>query len=328
MQTSQELFLNTENMHNIGPGSSEEGFILIAVLWVSALLALFALYYSSSARVQGLQAMNTEKRLTGYSLLQSGIDWGFHQYRIYAANKSLLSSKEELEKQGGAPLNVKYPRYETYSTSIGNQTMEVQIVDLAGKVSINSVDEDLLRDILSACGVQVGVQQTVVMNSILDWKDKDNMHRQEGAEKEYYMELDPPYGPKNGPMESIEELLLIKGVDRELYQGSKEHPGLIDFFTVYGEQTSLDINSASPKALTIIEDFPLEVIEKIVAYRSQDRIEDMTDLLNIVPQKFFGQLKQYFGIHSSETLEIAASIMTDKGEKGYTMTKTYQLGGS
>ena len=92
-------------MHKEGKCSSAEGFILIAVLWVTALLALFALYYSSSARVQGLQAMNTEKWITSSSLLQSGLDWGYHEYRKYAANKSLLQRKEELEEQSGQSLD-------------------------------------------------------------------------------------------------------------------------------------------------------------------------------------------------------------------------------
>ncbi len=33
------------------------------------------------------------------------------------------------------------------------------------------------------------------------------------------MGLDPPYAPRNGPMETIEELLLVRGVTPELLFG-------------------------------------------------------------------------------------------------------------
>ncbi|MFO7803237.1 MAG: type II secretion system protein GspK [Desulfovermiculus sp.] len=305
-----------------------QGFILIAVLWVTALLSLFALYYSSSARVQGMQALNTEKWLMHFSLLQSGMDWGYHEYRKFKANESLLSSKEQLEEQADQTLDLKNPRYEPYTMTAGNQTVEVSIVDLSGKVSINEVDEPLLRDILSACGVQMGVGQTTVINSILDWMDQDDQHRQEGAEKDYYMGLEPPYRPKNGPLESIEELLLIKGIDRDLFHGNEEVPGLKDFLTVYGEQTTMDINNASPQAFLIIEEMPLDVVQDIVAYRKENRIDELTDLLDIVPQKHFGELEQYFSVTSSPYIEIVARMVTETGSSGQSMQKLYHINGS
>lgn len=310
------------------PEAVQDGFILIAVLWVCALLALFALSFSSSARVQGLQAVNTEKMLSNNFLLQSGIDWGRHHYRTYAANKALLSTQEELEKQGNATLDLHYPRYEPYRTKVGNQTLAVQVLDAAGKLNVNVIDEALFREVLEACGVQTGVRRTEVLNSILDWMDEDDMHRQEGAEKDYYLGLNPAYRPKNGPVESIEELVLIKGVDRELYRGTGEKPGLRDFLTVHGEQTRMDINCAAPKAFLIIQDLPLEVIDDIVSYRSQSRIQDMPDLVNIVPSEYYEQLRAYFTVQSLEVIEISAALVTDTGEQGRVMGQTLHMDGS
>lgn len=317
-----------ENISNCRDTSRNQGFILIAVLWITTLLSLFALYYSSSARVQGLQALNTEKWLKQFSLLQSGMDWGYHQYRKFKANESLLSSQEQLEEQADQILDLKYPRYEPYTMTAGNQTVEVSIVDLSGKVSINAVDEPLLQDILSACGVQMGAGQTAVINSILDWRDQDDLHRQEGAEKDYYMALESPYRPKNGPLESIEELLLVKGIDRDLFHGNEEVPGLKDFLTVHGEQTTMDINNASPQAFLIIEEMPLEVVQDIVAYRKENRIDELTDLLDIVPQKLFGELQQYFSVTSSAYIEIVAGMATEKDSSGQSMRKLYHINGS
>ena len=308
--------------------SSSQGFILIAVLWVTALLAFFALYYSSSARVQGLQARHTVEWLTQVSLLQSGLDWGYHEYRKFMANQAVLYSEEQLEAMGKIDLDLKYPRQDPYALSVGDDQVAVRIIDLGGKVGVNEVDADLMGDILSACGLEQGVRQTTVINSLLDWKDGDDLHRTEGAESEYYMGLEPPYRAKNAPLESIEELLLIKGIDEKLYYGTDDHPGLVDFLTVYGEQTQMDINSAEEKAFFIIPNIPDQVVEDIVEFRGRNRIKEMVDLVDIVPNRYFGQLQQYFTVNESGNVGIEARMIHDDGSLGQAMRKVILKGGA
>ncbi len=59
-----------------------------------------------------------------------------------------------------------------------------------------------------------------VADAILDWLDPDDEPREFGAELEYYTTLPTPYAPKNGPLETIEELLLVRGVTPELLFGA------------------------------------------------------------------------------------------------------------
>jgi hypothetical protein len=51
-----------------------------------------------------------------------------------------------------------------------------------------------------------------IADSILDWIDADSDVREYGAETETYASLSPPYAPKNAPLDTIEELLLVNGV--------------------------------------------------------------------------------------------------------------------
>jgi DNA uptake protein ComE-like DNA-binding protein len=64
-----------------------------------------------------------------------------------------------------------------------------------------------------------GVTQDVA-DCILDWIDTNDQAREFGAETEYYSNLNPPYLPKNGPLSTIDELLLVKGVTPSLLYGS------------------------------------------------------------------------------------------------------------
>jgi hypothetical protein len=70
-----------------------------------------------------------------------------------------------------------------------------------------------------------------VADSILDWLDEDEEEREYGAESGYYGSLDPPYGCKNGPLDTVEELLLIRGVMPEMLFGlDVNRNGMVDSF--------------------------------------------------------------------------------------------------
>jgi hypothetical protein len=68
-----------------------------------------------------------------------------------------------------------------------------------------------------------------VADAILDWVDEDDVPREFGAEIDYYSGLSPPYAPKNGPLETVEELLLVRGVTPTLLFGADSNRnGLLD----------------------------------------------------------------------------------------------------
>lgn len=58
-----------------------------------------------------------------------------------------------------------------------------------------------------------------VADSILDWLDEDEETRQLGAEADYYSGLAPAYAPANGPLRTLDELLLVRGVTPLLLYG-------------------------------------------------------------------------------------------------------------
>ena len=49
-------------------------------------------------------------------------------------------------------------------------------------------------------------------DAIMDWIDEDDETREFGAEFDYYQSLGSPYEPNNGPFNTVEELLLVRGV--------------------------------------------------------------------------------------------------------------------
>ena len=129
--------------------------------------------------------------------------------------------------------------------------------DEEGKLNINELDENML---LKLPNVSFEVAQ-----AILDWRDEDSLPRLEGAEESDYEELDNSYECKDGKFSVPEELLLVKGVTKEIYDGIK------DVITVYGESKAANINTASEEVLSVLIGGELaELPGKIVRYRNGD----------------------------------------------------------
>ncbi|ADB18326.1 hypothetical protein Psta_3667 [Pirellula staleyi DSM 6068] len=78
-----------------------------------------------------------------------------------------------------------------------------------------------------------------VADAILDWIDEDDEARDLGAEIDYYSGLSPAYACKNGPLETVEELLLVRGVTPALLFGADvNRNGTIDPHEAEGESAN------------------------------------------------------------------------------------------
>ncbi len=94
-----------------------------------------------------------------------------------------------------------------------------------------------------------------IADAILDWLDADDEPRPLGAEfADYYMNLQPAYKPANGPIESIEQLLLVRGVTPQMLFGYDENRnGMLD----QAESTKMSMGlqaGQAPGALAPITD--------------------------------------------------------------------------
>lgn len=85
------------------------------------------------------------------------------------------------------------------------------LVDEASKLNLNTSDVDTL--------MRLPNMTTDVAAAIVDWVDGDSNLSPGGAENEAYLALREPYQAKNAPLETLEELLLVRGVTRELLYG-------------------------------------------------------------------------------------------------------------
>ena len=113
-----------------------------------------------------------------------------------------------------------------------------------------------------------------VVDSIVDWYDRDDLEGLQGAESEYYLRLDPAYTAKNGDFDAIEELLQVRGVTPELYYGVDGVPGLKDIFSPYirtrGEHPKVSLRRAPAPVLQAVLNIDAEEAAELIDLREED----------------------------------------------------------
>ncbi len=114
----------------------------------------------------------------------------------------------------------------------GAQPYRFGVADEAGKINVNALLalDNGKGDVAYQMLMLLPNMTEDVANSILDWLDpSSDTPRSDGAKDDYYSSLMPPYHCKNGPLDSLEELLLVKGVTPQLLFGNdRNRNGVLD----------------------------------------------------------------------------------------------------
>ncbi len=289
------------------------GFALIMVIWLITFLSILAVEFCFGTRTDLNISRNLKEERELYYLAQGGIHWAIaqliykHDLRIKELRKTILIEEEEKESKREWVADGRI-----YKIPNEQGDCEVRVTAEDGKININTISDTTLRKIIGNFGLEEGLRD-VVVDSILDWKDPDDFYRLNGAESEYYQSLKEPYPCKNGPLDSIEELLLIKGVTRDLFYGSKatEGWGLKDIFSVYAMGERININHASQGVLKVLFGLPEPLTQAILTSRKEKEFRNQMELLQRIPdlQPFIGEIGKgilYSSNHPYYTIESRA----------------------
>jgi type II secretory pathway component PulK len=141
---------------------------------------------------------------------------------------------------------VEIARLPRLKVKLGTGEFSYMITDEQARINVNTATRERLDRLLQCLGVEKNVRDEI-SDSILDWVDTNDEHRLNGAESDdHYLSLPTPYRARNGPMESVYELLQIKGVTPALFEGVGGRPGLANVLTARGTSNSVNVNTAGP----------------------------------------------------------------------------------
>jgi len=115
------------------------------------------------------------------------------------------------------------------TVSVAGKRVEVTLERESGRIDLNTTDEKYLVAALVTSGMTESSARTGAAR-IRDWIDADDeTSPNDGAEREEYRQAQMPYEPRNAPMENVEEVRQVMGL-----QGLNDVS--LDAFTVYSQQ--------------------------------------------------------------------------------------------
>ena len=189
------------------------GFVLIAVLVVIMLASMVAISLMFRLRAEDIASAAGAGGEQAAAAAMSGVQ---EAIRIAAAadptsvewRDNPESFKERLFYDDGADKWY----FTIYSAGDGEtETLRYGLTDEASKLDLNEASEAMLARLPGMKAPQA--------QALWDFLDVDSTPRPEGAEQEYYDTLATPYAIRNGPLASLDELLLVRGFTRALLYG-------------------------------------------------------------------------------------------------------------
>lgn len=143
------------------------------------------------------------------------------------------------------------------TVQFGRTTLVITVEDERGKIPLNGIIQEEVRDMLKAVGVS-GTQLAALSDSFEDWEDSDNSARPEGAEAPAYAAFG--YKPRNAGFRTVGELRMLKGMTDDIY--ARVAPATTVFF---GESGGFSESTSQPLALQVLGEVAAnspEVIER------------------------------------------------------------------
>jgi len=217
---------------------TQKGIILVAVLWIVAVIGFIGATFSFQTATDNKVVYYMRHRMQAQMLAESAIE----RARVaLALDSTIVDGLDEpwadapdefadrtIEGLGGGVYSViGRPQGED------DETVHYGLEDECGKVNINTASRDMLVAL-------PGVTEAIA-DAIIDWRDADDAPGVQGAESAYYAALRTPYTCKNERFESIDELLLVRGITSEVLFGEDANRnGRLDANEDDGDETLPD----------------------------------------------------------------------------------------
>ena len=263
---------------NAGPRG---GAALIVALWTVLILSLLIGGLAYEMHVEAGITSYARKRLKAQVAARGGVE-----YAKFLLAKSFETSAFEEEDAAQEALRILAKNLERgigVSGAVVEQGAAKAVVDIlpeAGRRNVNTLQDEDWEELLDQAGVPEEKWPDLI-DCFMDFTDDNDEHRLNGAEKDdaFYKDLD--YAPKNAPLDTVDEILLIKGFTPEIVYGGpppdpKSEPlrGMAHLLTTFGDG-KVNVNTASREVLLtltgangkMMDDW---VVDDILKYRLGD----------------------------------------------------------
>ncbi|WP_315770048.1 MULTISPECIES: type II secretion system protein GspK [unclassified Bradyrhizobium] len=219
---------------------------VLSVLWGLALLTAIALSLSWSSSVSyGLARNGVDQAALG-ALVEAGVN---------AAVDGLLDARADHRWRADGRL---------YALDFNGTRIGIRIQDELGRVDLNQTDEAMLNSLLLSAGLDARAAADLT-DKIVDWRTATSLKHLNGAKDRDYASRNAAYHPRNGPFQSVDELLLVMDMTPAIF--ARIAPAL----TVHSGRQFVDPQLAPREVLRALPGMTAQSAEATLAARDGAR---------------------------------------------------------
>ncbi|MBI3602314.1 MAG: general secretion pathway protein GspK [Candidatus Omnitrophica bacterium] len=254
-----------------------QGFVLIFALWVLGFLTVLALGVAAGVRQKIVLLQKLDERSRMHHVLEGAVKYS----AAYLINQLSTSGfiynpavKMHLHNNphqfgqfdlGGDTASISYTLADE-----GSSQERFGVVDEERKINLNTTNTIILQRLIERVLVVKPDEAKELAQAILDWRHYGQSQVKGFFSDEYYENLEYPYAKKDADYETLDELLLVKGMTKDKYEK------LMDDVTIYG-QGKVNINTAPAQVLYALG-LQDALIDKILEVRrGKDQSEGTMD---------------------------------------------------
>lgn len=254
----------------------KEGAALMVALWVLMILTLIVGSFAFEVSLEGMLVSHKRKRFRCEMLALSGLEYA--KAILDQRSKAKQLEVEDMAEDEGefmlGALHLKKGMPITRTVEYENgEKFTIEIAPVEGGLNANSLNRQDWLDIFEMANVP-STDWDMMIDCLEDWIDENDLMQLNGAESDDEFYQDAGYPVKNGKLDSVEELLLVKGWGPEILYGreadddGEEIFGIGELLTVWGDGR-LNLNTASIDAMRAAN-LTDEKIEEILELRMGD----------------------------------------------------------
>jgi general secretion pathway protein K len=245
--------------------SEARGFVLLAVFLTLTLLAVVGTEMAFSARLEASMVRAYRDGVLARHLAEAAVQQALREIATPAQVTALDETGQAVFYRvlPGQTAPTRMPPLSRTRVPLGAGEFSYRLADESARLGLNTTGPDRLARLLDGLGVEAG-ERDVIVDSLQDWRDADELHRLHGAESDFYLALPVPYRARNAPLQAAAELLQVRGVTPALYRGTADRPGLGDLVTA-APVSAINLNTAPPLVLRALGLSDAEIADVVQA---------------------------------------------------------------
>ncbi|MGA2542780.1 MAG: helix-hairpin-helix domain-containing protein [Verrucomicrobiota bacterium] len=294
------------------------GSIIIGVLWCMVLLSVLVIGVLHTARMDLLVVKNYGDRVQAHYLALAGVERA--KALLY---QDVVTRQQTAKNHTGSFYN---DAKDFRDVPLGRGKFQVfrrAPAEEGGRIIYGISDEESRLNLNTASANQLtnltGMTSDLV-TAIIAWRTAANTNAPApgGADSDYYMSLQPPYLARNGPFQTVRELLMVRDVTPDLLLGNDYNqngfldsdedpadqgppgsrpppppsPGWAALLTVTDTDKNVNASgkdrvnpqTADEATLTAVPGITQPIARAIISYRGQNQLQTLDDLLSVTAQ--------------------------------------------